>query len=342
MSAVIKSRFTELLRVEVPVMQAPIGSCSCPELAAAVSNAGGLGMLALSWHTLDGCGEKTRRTRQLTKAPFGINLVLKWNQTERLRASLDAGAEIVSLFWGDPESYLPIIRSAGARAIIQVGSSDEAKRAADLGADAILCQGFEAGGHVRGNIGSVALVPIVVDAVSPLPVIAAGGFGDGRGLAAALALGASAISMGTRFLATEESLAHPQYKQRIVDASPEDTLYTDLFDGGWEEAAHRVLRNSTISEWELAGRPMRGARPREADIVACLPGGREIHSYADTPPLRDMSGEWERCAMYAGESVGVIHDIPSAGEVVRRIVSEATIAIRRLNENILGRQNDLV
>lgn len=285
-------------------MQAPIGSCSCPELAAAVSKAGGLGMLAVSWDTLNGCSEKMRETQQLTEAPFGINLVLEWNQTERLRACLDAGTEIVSLFWGDPEPYLPVIHSAGARAIVQVGSSDEAKRAADLGADAVLCQGFEAGGHVRGKVESVVLIPTVVDAVSPLPVIAAGGFGDGRGLAAALALGASAISMGTRFLATEESRVHPEYKQRVVDARPEDTVYTYLFDGGWEDAPHRVLRNSTITEWELTGRPTRGSRLREADTVGYLKEGRKIPSYAVTPPLKDMKGEWERCAMYAGESVG--------------------------------------
>ena len=132
MSTVLVTALTRLLRIAVPIMQAPIGSCSCPELAAAVSNAGGLGMMAVSWDTPQDCEEKIRSAQEQTKAPFGINLVPEWNQTQRLKTCLDAGAKIVSLFWGDPIAYLPEIHSAGAKAIVHVGSCDEAKRAADL------------------------------------------------------------------------------------------------------------------------------------------------------------------------------------------------------------------
>jgi NAD(P)H-dependent flavin oxidoreductase YrpB (nitropropane dioxygenase family) len=321
--------FTSLLHIAVPVMQAPIGGCSCPELAAAVSNAGGLGMLALSWDTPEVCQEKVRRTRELTQAPFGVNFVLEWDQMARLEVCLDAGVKIVSLFWGNPAAYVREIHSSGASTIVHVGSPPEARRAVDLGADVVLCQGFEAGGHVRGTVGSIALIPTVVDVVSPVPVVAAGGFGDGRGLAAALSLGAAGVCMGTRFVASEEARAHPGYKQRVLDCQPAETVHTTLFDGGWENAAHRVIRNSTVREWESAGRAMRGLRPGEGERVG-RSGGREISRYDDFAPVRDMEGEWERCALYAGESVGVVHDIRRAGDIVRDVAHEAVEVIRAL------------
>lgn len=326
----LSTRLTGLLKISAPIMQAPIGSCSGPELAAAVSNAGGLGMLALSWDTLEGCRRKIKSTEQLTKAPFGINLVLAWDQSERLETCLEAGASIVSLFWGDAKPYLPAIHSVGAKAIVVVGNAQEAKRASDLGADMVLCQGFEAGGHVCGEVGSAALVPAVVDAVDPLPVIAAGGFGDGRGLVAALSLGASGICMGTRFLATEESRAHQLFKERIVQARAEDCVYTNLFDGGWENAPHRVLRNSTIATWERSGRPPRGKRPGEGDLIGTIKNGKSIYRYDDMPPLQGMDGNWEACALYAGQSAGVVRSIKPAAAVVDDVMREASEIIRRL------------
>lgn len=324
---------TELLKIRFPIMQAPIGSCSCPELAAAVSNAGGLGSIALSWDSLDGCNRKIKSTSQRTKSPFAVNLVLAWDQSERLETCLEAGATIISLFWGDPGRYLPRIHAAGSKAIVTVGSAEEAKRAAGLGADAVLCQGLEAGGHVWGKTASLALIPTVVDAVHPLPVIAAGGFGDGRGLAAALGLGASGICMGTRFVATQESRAHQQYKERIVEAHPQDAVYTYLFDGGWENAAHRVLRNSTMEAWERCGQPSPGVRPGEGEVIGKMKNGTAIHRYDDAPPLQGMEGNWEACALYAGQSVGVVRSIQPAGAVVQEVMDEACRIIQSLNRS---------
>ena len=198
----VPTALTTLLGIRVPVIQAPIGSFSCPELAAAVSEAGGLGTLALSWDSLSACREKIAATQIATRAPFGVNLVLEWDQMDRLNVCLDAGAKVISFFWGDASPYISRAHGAGALVMVTVGSSKEARSAAGSGADVIVCQGFEAGGHVRGVAGSIALVPCVVDAVSPVPVVAAGGFADGRGLAAALALGASGIWIGTRFSAS--------------------------------------------------------------------------------------------------------------------------------------------
>ena len=201
----------------------------------------------------------------------------------------------------------------------------------DLGADILLCQGVEAGGHVWGTIGSISLVPAVVDAAGGAPVIAAGGFADGRGLLAALALGASGISMGTRFVATDESRAHQAFKERIVAATADQAVYTTLFDGGWPGAPHRVLKNSTIEQWEAAGRPAAGSRPGEGDIVGTLPGGKVIRRYDDMPPVRGMDGDWEACALYAGQSAGIVRAIRPAADLVREVVAEAERAYNRIN-----------
>jgi NAD(P)H-dependent flavin oxidoreductase YrpB (nitropropane dioxygenase family) len=312
-----------MLGIRVPVIQAPIGSFSCPALAAAVSEAGGLGTLALSWDSPSRCREKIAATQAATQAPFGINLVLEWEQGDRLNACLEAGVKVVSFFWGDASGYLSIAHEAGAKTMVIVGSSDEAKKAADSGADIIVCQGFEAGGHVRGVAGSIALIPAVVDRVAPLPVVAAGGFADGRGLAAALALGASGVWMGTRFSAATESLAHAEFKQRLVNSGESDTQYLRLFDGGWPNAPHRVLRNSTVEAWSNAGQPEPGMRPHEKQPIGHSPKGTEILRYDDTPPVVGMTGDWEACALYAGQSVGVIHEIKSAASIVDEIVCDA-------------------
>ncbi len=321
---------TTLLGIRVPIIQAPIGSFSCPALAAAVSEAGGLGILALSWDSLPRCCEKISQTRAATQAPFGVNLVLEWDQTDRLNACLDSGAKIVSLFWGDPAPYISLAQRTGAKTMVSVGSSEEARKAADAGADVIVCQGFEAGGHVRGVAGSIALIPAVVDAVAPVPVVAAGGFADGRGLAAALALGASGVWMGTRFAASMESLAHPAFKTHLLRSGESDTQHLRLFDGGWPNAPHRVLRNSTVDAWDKAGRPNTGMRPNENEVIGRLQNGTEIRRYDDMPPVVGMSGEWEACALYAGQSVGGVRTIKPAGLIVDEIIREARETILAL------------
>jgi nitronate monooxygenase len=326
----LTTSLTRLLGLRVPIVQAPIGSFSCPALAAAVSEAGGLGMLALSWDSLPRCREKILETQAATQAPFGVNLVLEWDQTDRLKACLDNGAKIISLSWGDSSRYISLAHQAGAKVLVTAGSSEEARKVADAGADVIVCQGFEAGGHVRGVAGSVALIPSVVDAVAPLPVVAAGGFADGRGLAAALALGSSGVWMGTRFAASIESLAHPEFKKRLISSGESDTEYLRLFDGGWPDAPHRVLRNSTVDAWEKAGRPNTGMRPNENEVIGRSPQDAEIRRYDDVPPVAGMSGDWEACALYAGESVGIIREIKHAGSIVDEIARDARDTIRSL------------
>src|SRR4051794_18389824 len=178
-----------------------MGGAVTPTLAAAVSNAGGLGLLPLSWTPPEEIAAIVAETRQQTERPFGINLGLAWDQQARLAAALAAGVRVVSLFWGDASEAIDEAHDAGAVVFVTVGTALEGQAAAAAGADVVVAQGWEAGGHVWGTVATLALVPRVVDAVAPLPVVAAGGIADGRGVAAALALGAAGAWVGTRFLA---------------------------------------------------------------------------------------------------------------------------------------------
>jgi nitronate monooxygenase len=333
----LKTDLCGLLGVELPIAQAPIGSASCPALAAAVSNAGGLGMLALSWTHEGSVWRVIRETREQTDRPFGVNLVLEWDQRERLAACLEEGVRIVSFFWGDPTPYAVTVHEAGGLVLHTVGSTFEAVAATEAGADVIVAQGWEAGGHVRGTVASMPLVPRVVDAVAPVPVVAAGGIADGRGLVAALALGAVGAWIGTRFLLAEEAATHDVYRAAVSEADEAGTVYSSLFDGGWPDAPHRTLRNSTIEAWEAAGRPPAGQRPGEGEVVAEGPGGRPVERYEDTIPLPGSSGDVEALAMYAGQSVGLADRVRPAGQIVGEIAREAAAVLGRLGAATLLR-----
>jgi nitronate monooxygenase len=325
----LSTPFCRRLGLEYPIIQAPIGSASRPELAAAVSNAGGLGMLAGSWLPLDPLREAIRATRALTAKPFGVNLVLEWDQGARLQVALDEGVTIISLTWGDPAPLVAPIKAAGAFLIHTVSSAAEAIAASHAGVDAVVAQGWEAGGHVRGDVAMSVLVPAVCDAVGDLPVIAAGGIGDGRGIAATLVLGAQAAWLGTRFLATPEANAHPIYRERILAAAETDTVHSELFDLGWPNAPHRTLANSTTRAWEAAGRPAPPHRPGEGDVVAARKG-EPILRYSDTIPTTSTSGEAEALALYAGQGAGLVRDIVPAGALVKRLAEEAVGALSSL------------
>jgi NAD(P)H-dependent flavin oxidoreductase YrpB (nitropropane dioxygenase family) len=215
-----------------------------------------------------------------------------------------------------------------------VGSVEEAKAAAAADVDAIVAQGFEAGGHVRGTTSLMTLIPAVRQAVAPLPVIAAGGIATGRGMLAALGLGAEAVSMGTRFVASDESRAVREYKQRIVRARAEDTVHTMLFDIGWPDAAHRVIRNKAIDEWEAAGCPPSGQRPGEGTIVGRMRLGdrmNDVPRYFVGSPMNGFEGDVDYTVLYAGESCGLVNDTKPAAAIVRDVVAEAESVLRELS-----------
>ncbi|HTP20214.1 MAG TPA: nitronate monooxygenase [Solirubrobacteraceae bacterium] len=307
------------LGIDVPIVQAPIGTATTPELAAAVSNAGGLGTLALSWANPASTRERIRRTRALTGRPFAVNLVLHWDQRERLEICAQERVPIVSTFWGDPASYVGPIHDSGAVHIHTVGSVAEARGAVDAGVDILVAQGLEAGGHVRGETSIVALVPAIVDTVDSTPVLAAGGIADARGVSAALALGAQGAWVGTRFVVVAEANVHAEYRSRLIAANASDTLLCTVFDKGWPEAPHRTLRNSTVAAWETAGRPAAPNRPGEDDVIGASPSGTPLIRYGFGIPVAGTTGDVEAMAMYAGQGVGLIRAGEPAADVVRAL-----------------------
>jgi nitronate monooxygenase len=316
----MRTPLCDLFGIEQPIVQAPMGGPAVPAFAAAVSNAGALGMLALSWS--EDAGAAVQGLRGLTGNPFGGNFGLHLDQHARLDAALEAGLRIVSLFWGDPGPYVERIHAADALLVHTVGSAEEAKRAVAAGVDVVVAQGFEAGGHVWGQVGTLALVPAVVDAVDPTPVIAAGGIGDARGVAAVFALGAQAAWVGTRFLLAEEAPVHAHYRQRLIEADETDALwFADLFDGGWPSAPHRALRNATIDAWEAAGRPPTGARPGDGDQIATSSNGSGIRRYASLTPAAGMEGDIDAMSLWAGQSVALVHKVEPAAAIVAELVS---------------------
>ena len=314
-------RIAELLSIRYPIFQAPMGRTAPPALAAAVTNAGGLGMLGTSWDKPDAMREKIRATRALTAGPFAVNLAVSWDQHERLDIALQEGVKAVSLFWGDPAAYVRKAKDAGAIVVQTVATPEEARRAADLGADIIVAQGVESGGHVWSTVSTMVLVPLVCDAVPEVPVVAAGGMADVRGVRAALALGAQGVWLGTRFLATVESGAHDDFKQRLLSARATDTVFTMLFDQGWPDAPHRALRNSTVRMWEKAGCPAAGKRPGEGEIIGAFPNGDPIPRYGVPAPMQGATGEIEAFALYAGQSVGLIRDLPPVASVMQELAA---------------------
>jgi NAD(P)H-dependent flavin oxidoreductase YrpB (nitropropane dioxygenase family) len=291
-----------------------------PELAAAVSNAGALGMVTLTWSTP--AGDVVRETAALTDRPFGGNLVLASDQHRRLDDALEAGLRIVSFFFGDPTGYVEQVHDANGLVLHTVGSAEEARRSVASGVDVVIAQGWEAGGHVRSQVATLPLVAAVVDAVAPVPVIAAGGIGDARGVAAVLALGAQAAWLGTRFLLAQEMPIHDEYRRRLLNAVETDAQwYPDLYEVGWSDAPHRALRNSTAAVWDAAGRPAAGSRPGEGDIIAHFASGEAIVRYEPAPPMVGTTGEIEALSMWAGQSVALARQVQPAAQIVAELVS---------------------
>src|SRR5262249_45980137 len=296
-----------------------------PDLVAAVSNAGGLGILQAQFCTPPIFRQEIRRVRALTAKPFGVNLLLHFPVEDQLAICLEERVPVLSLFWGDPTPYVERAHTAGVKVFQQVGSVAEALRAAAAGVDVIIAQGVEAGGPIAGEGSALALVPRAVDAVAPRPVAAAGGIGDARGVVAALALGAQAAVLGTRFLASTESRAHPHYKQKLLEAGEGDTVRTTLFGYGWPNAPHRTLRTAFVQQW--LGQEARGqeSRPDESAVGQTVVGGQPmpVLRFMGMPPNYDSSGGIESMDLLAGQGVGLVDQIKPAGQIVRDLVEDA-------------------
>jgi len=327
----MKTALCTRLGIEFPIIQAPMAGAVGPMLAAAVSNAGGLGMLALWRASGEAMRRQIKEVRSLTSRPFGVNLNLDFPQQERLAICLEEGVPIISFFWQDPSALVPSAKGGNVIVMHTVGSAADAKRAVDCGVDIVIAQGWEAGGHVRGTVATMPLIPAVVDAVSPTPVVAAGGIADGRGLAAALALGAAGAWIGTRFLASREAAIHARYRERLLAANESDTVYLEnLFDAGWPNAPHRTLRNQTVDVWEAAGRPASGKRPGQGEVIATSRSIGPIVRYQSYTPGADSEGDIDAMSLWAGQSVGLVSRLQPARDIVHEIVDQAQLILRQL------------
>ncbi|XP_058767088.1 uncharacterized protein LOC131640719 [Vicia villosa] len=322
-----------ILGFEYGIVQAPLGpDISGPQLVAAVANAGALGLLrAPDWESPDYLRELIKKTRTLTDKPFGVGLVLAFPHEENLKAILDEKVAVLQTYWGDctPE-LVAKAHSAGVKIVPQVGSIESAKLAIDAGVDGIIVQGREAGGHVIGQDSLISLVPRVVDLVGDrdIPVIAAGAIVDARGYVAALALGAQGVCLGTRFLATEESYAHPIYKRKLIELN--ETEYTGVFGRArWPDAPHRVLQTPFFKEWKSL--PAHENEANQSVIGHSTIHGveKDIRRFAGTVPNSTSTGDLESMCMYAGEGVGLIKEILHASEVIKRLVEGAQLIIQQ-------------
>ena len=295
-----------LLRIDVPVLQAGMSRYTTPELVAAVSNAGGLGIIGGLGRTADELRSEIRQVRELTSRPFGVNHVVCKLDAAAFDVTLAQRVPVLSLAWGRAADLTYQAHEAGSKVIHMVATPEEAGLVASDGADVIVAQGTEGGGHV-GMMSTLPLIPMVVDVVGEVPVIAAGGIADGRGLAAVLMLGAQGALIGTRFLATPEAKGRGHSKDVILNALGSQTVASKFFDDVlgelWPGAVVRTINHPLLEEW--------GDRPNEWTLAA-----DQLR-----PSLEGAlaAGDF----VLAGESAGLVHDIVPAGELVSRIVRQA-------------------
>lgn len=322
----LRTQACELLGCEYPVVLAGMGGVARSELVAAVTQAGGFGFLGLVREPPSLMSREIDAVRRLTSKPFGVNLIPAATNAglleQQLAVCIDHGVPVVALFWDLSREIIERLRDADIVVVCQVGSAKEGEWAQSAGAQILIAQGIEAGGHVRGTTPLRSLLPEVVPS-SSVPVLAAGGLVDGHDLVDVLRVGAQGVVIGTAFLASPESFAHDYHKQRIIQAEGKDTIVTDLFQINWPLGAPvRVLQNS-------ATRGDRGDPFGPNRHVIGEEEGRPIYLFSTDSPLRSMTGDFEAMALYAGQGVDKITAILPAGERVAAIVSEATRLLKR-------------
>ena len=322
----IRTRICDLLGIAHPIVLGGMGTATTAPLVAAVSNAGGFGTLGTSAFNAATLDTEIASIRERTGKPFGINHLLFQIQEEMFTVTLGAKPTVAAFAWArkdqDLHAYFQRAHDAGAKVMYMAGEVTEATRAAEAGADVIVAQGTEAGGHV-GWMASLPLVPMMVKAVAPLPVLCAGGIADGRGLAAALALGAEGVLLGTRFMATPEAPIHPNFKQAIVKSDGHDTALTEIPDIAsqrvWPGAMSRAQRNKFIERW--SGREW--ALRQNARAV-----GKQVLAAR-------AAGDVDNASLSFGQDAGLIDSIKSVREVVQEIVREAEEIIQRRLPSLL-------
>ena len=312
-----KTPLCDVFGIDVPIILAPMGTCTSAEFAAAVSNEGGLGGIGSLFRSTAAVKRDIDMVRKLTSRPFAINHIPQALDAEAFRYTLEAKPAVVSFALDDPGDLVRQAHNVGSLVMLQVTTVAQAVQAAERGVDVIIAQGGESGGYC-GDVSTMALVPQVVDAVSPIPVVAAGGIFDGRGIAAALMLGAAGVNLGTRFIASMEAPAPNEWKQAITAAKSEDAIKVDVLNDispipgtkGFPTVP-RSLSTTFLDEWSGKREEARRERDRlRGQIVSTTQAGRQ-----------------HECVLWAGQSAGGINEIPSVSEIMRRLIAETEAAL---------------
>ena len=315
----LKTRLCDLLGIEVPIILAPMGSATSAEFAAAVSNEGGLGGIGSLFRASAAIKRDIDAVRELTNRHFAVNHIPQMLDEEAFRHTLQARPAVISFALGDPGDLVERAHDAGARVMLQVTTVAQAVQAAERGVDVIIAQGGEAGGYC-GSVSTMTLVPQVVDAVSPIPVVAAGGIFDGRGIAAAFMLGAVGVNMGTRFLASKEAPISEEWKRAIAAAQSEDAIKADVLNDiaplpgtvGFGTVL-RSLDTPFLNEWSAKRDEARRDRDRLRDHIMST----------------HQAGRQHETLLTAGQTAGGIKEILPVAEIMRRLIAETEAALSR-------------
>jgi nitronate monooxygenase len=322
----VHTRLCDLLGITHPIVNAPMAGPAKAELAAAVSEAGGLGLIGGSSGNPEWLRQQIQATRERTSRPFGVGFISSFPGLDGLIAvAIEEGVAVIAHSFADPTPYVPAAHAAGILVLAQVQTVAQAVQAAAAGVDAIAAQGVEAGGHTGTSSATLPLVPAVIDAVGEIPVIAAGGIADGRGLAAVLMLGAEGAWIGTRFAVSRESAGSEWGKARIVAAGTDDTVLTRVYDLISESPfpagiADHVLQNRYTRTWH----------GREAELL------RERTAWRSRLEQASQQGDAELAAVRAGNAAGLIHAVEPAGDILHRIIAEAEAILQRRPAQVLG------
>jgi len=328
----LQTRLTKEYGFTVPIVSAGMAFVATADLAIAVSKAGGLGQMSGSGFPVPYLTSQIQKIKtELEGKPFAVNFISRFIQIEHIDVCIKEKVPIVVFFWDEvPALYIERLKANQVKIWIQIGSIAEAKTAVAAGADALIVQGYEAGGHNRSTASILSLLPTIKNAFPQIPILAAGGIADGQGLAAALTLGADGVSVGTRFLATPESNAHPEYKKRVVDAEVHDTVHHNIFGFDFPDATVRGIRNQIVAEFEGKDypAPYAGKNPEDFPVIGQSAMG-PIRRFSGVLPTPDTTGDFEQMSLLAGESVGLIKDIKPVAEIIHQMVEEAKISLSK-------------
>jgi NAD(P)H-dependent flavin oxidoreductase YrpB (nitropropane dioxygenase family) len=328
----IETRFTRDYGVKYPIALAPMAFVgTAPDLAIAMCKAGGVGSLAVGPLPAAAVRGLIKAVKAATDGPLNVNFITILANEAQIRACVDESVSVVSFHWGPPpQEYVARLHDAGIKVWEQVGSVDAAKESVDSGIDLIIAQGSEAGGHNYGSLPTFVLVPSILEAIAPTSVLAAGGVATGRQLAAALVLGADGVSIGTRFVASQEAFAHAEYKRRLVEAAGTQTRLSSVYGPDMPQFNPMRVLDVGLAH-EFAGREDSAPKDLESQpIIATMTLAGEkvpLHRFSSFVPTPDTEGQIDELPFLAGQGVGLVYEVASVTAIIERMMTEAASAL---------------